>query len=231
MGELKNKMLQRMVLRNFSKRTIQIYLFHMKRFVAHYGKSPDLLGKEEIEEYLFSLYKQKASGSGIAQAYSAFKFFYCDCLERPWELDKIPRPKTERRLPIILSANEVKAILQNVGNIKHQMVLMSIYSAGLRLAEALHIKVKDIDNSRMQIRVEQGKGKRDRYTLLSINLLKRLREYYKIYKPQYWLFPGRDEKPLCSSTIQRAFHIAKKKQEYQNKRQSTHYAIALQPIY
>ncbi|MEE9215453.1 MAG: site-specific integrase [Thermodesulfobacteriota bacterium] len=231
MGKLKNKMLQRMVLKNFSKRTIQIYLFHMKRFVAHNGKSPDLLGKEEIEEYLYLLYKQKASSSGIAQAYSALKFFYYDCLERPWELDKIPRPKPEKRLPIILSANEVKAILQNVGNIKHQMVLMIIYSAGLRLAEALHIKVKDIDSSRMQIRVEQGKGKRDRYTLLSIKLLKRLREYYKIYKPQYWLFPGRDEKPLCSSTIQRAFHNAKKKQGYQKKQQSTHYAIALQPIY
>lgn len=110
------------------------------------------------------------------------------------------------------------------------MVLMIIYSAGLRLAEALHIKVKDIDSGRMQIRVEQGKGKRDRYTLLSIKLLKRLREYYKIYKPQYWLFPERDEKPLCSCAIQRAFHNAKKKQEYQNKRLSTHYAIAL-PVF
>jgi len=229
MGKLRNKMLQRMVLKNFSKRTIQIYLFHMKRYVAHYGKSPDLLGKDEIEEYLHSLYKQKASSSGIAQAYSALKFFYFDCLERPWELDKIPRPKTQKRLPVILSANEVKAILQNVGNIKHQAVLMTIYSAGLRLAEVLHVRVKDIDSSRMQIRVEQGKGRKDRYTLLSDIMLRRLRDYYKIYKPQYWLFPGRDEKPLCSSTIQRAFHIAKKKPELQNRRQYIHYAIALQP--
>lgn len=238
MGKLKNKMLQRMVLRNFSKRTIQIYIFHMKRFVSHYGKSPDLLGKNEIEEYLHSLYKHKSSSSGITQAYSALKFFYCDCLERPWELDKIPRPKAEKRLPIILSVNEVKAILQNVGNIKHQIVLMTIYSAGLRLSEALNLKIKDIDSGRMQIRVEQGKGKKDRYSLLSVTLLKRLREYYKLYlssikagHPPHWLFPGRDEKPLCCTTIQRVFQHSKKKQGYQNKQQYIHYAIVLQPIY
>ncbi len=230
MGKLKNKMLQRMVLRNFSKRTIQIYLFHMKRFVAHYGKSPDLLGKEEIEEYLFSLYKQKASGSGIVQAYSALKFFYSVCLERPWELDKIPRPKTEKKLPVVLSPDEVKSIFQCVNNTKYKIILMTIYSAGLRVSEALKLKIKDIDSKRMEIRIEQGKGKKDRYTLLSGVLLNKLREYYKQYRPVYWLFPGREGNPLCNSTIQRVFGRAKKKLILKKMQQYTHYGTVSRHI-
>lgn len=170
MGELKNKMLQRMVLKNFSKRTIQIYLFHMKRFIAHNDKSPDLLGKEEIEKYLFSLYKQKLSSSGITQAYSVLKFFYCDCLERPWEFDKIRRQKTEKRLPIVLSPGEVKSILHQVTDTKYKTILRTIYSAGLRLSEALNLKLKDIDSKRMWIRVEQGKGKKQVYYAFGCNI-------------------------------------------------------------
>jgi integrase len=108
---------------------------------------------------------------------------------------------------------------------------MTIYSAGLRLSEALNLKLKDIDSNRMGIRVEQGKGKKDRYTLLSDVILNKLREYYKEYKPVYWLFPGRGEEPVCSSTVQRVFGRAKKKRGYQKKQQYTHYAIVLQPIY
>ena len=131
MGELKEKMLRRMELKNFSKRTIQIYLYQMQRFVVHYGKSPEKLGKEEIEEYLHYLLREKTSGSGMAQAYSSLKFFYSDCLERPWELEKIPRPKTEKKLPVVLSKKEVKSLLESVLNYKHKTILMLIYSSGL----------------------------------------------------------------------------------------------------
>jgi integrase/recombinase XerD len=231
MGELREKMLRRMELKNFSKKTVKLYLYHAEKFVRYYGRSPANLGKEEIEKYLHFLITTKTSGSGMAQAYSALKFLYVVCLERPWELDKIPRPKTEKRLPTVLSPEEVKSILHHVKNRKNKIILMTIYSAGLRLSEALNLKIKDIDSSRMQIRVEQGKGKKDRYTLLSDVLLKNLRSYYKTYKPIYWLFPGREGKSLSKTTIQKAFGRAKKKQTSQKTRRFIHYDTASQLIY
>ncbi len=230
MGELRVKMQRRMELKNFSSKTVKIYLYHMDKYVRYYGTSPDKLGKEEIEKYLHFLITSKTSGSGMAQAYSALKFFYSDCLERPWELEKIPRPKIEKRLPVVLSPEEVKSILECIKDKKHRIILMTIYSAGLRLSEALNLKIKDIDSSRMEIRVEQAKGKKDRYTLLSKVLLKNLREYYKEYRPVYWLFPGRKGTPICNSTIQRVFGRAKKKPESIKTQQCTPCDIALQRI-
>ena len=202
----------------------------MEKYIRYYGKSPDKLGKEEIEKYLYHLLQSKTSGSGMAQAYSAIKFFYSVCLERPWELGKIPRPKTAKRLPVVLSMEEVKSIFSQVNNTKHTLILMTIYSSGLRLSEALNLKLKDIDSKRMEIRVEQGKGKKDRYTLLSDVILNKLREYYKKQKPSYWLFPGKNNKPICSSTIQRVFSKEKKKLRLKKKQQYTRYAIALPHI-
>ena len=203
----------------------------MKKYVKYYRKSPDKLGKEEIEKYLHFLLQSETSNSGMAQAYSSLKFFYSTCLERTWELDKIPRPKTVNKLPVVLCLEEVKEIFQNISNTKYQTALMIIYSAGLRLSEALNLKIKDIDSRRMEIRVEQGKGNKDRYTLLSDVMLKKLREYYKEYKPTYWLFTGKEEKPISSSTIQKVFGRAKKKQRLEKMQQYTHYAIALPHIY
>jgi len=203
----------------------------LQKYVRYYGKSPDKLGKEEIEKYLYSLLQSKTSSSGMAQAYSAIKFFYSDCLERAWELDKIPRPKIEKRLPVVLSQEEIKSIFQHVVNTKYKIALMLIYSAGLRLSEALHLRLTDIDSKRMEIRVEQGKGKKDRYTLLSNLILNKLREYYKEEKPSHWLFTGKNGNPICSSTIQRVFGKAKKKLRLAKKHQYTHYAIALQHIF
>ncbi len=231
MGELREKMLRRMELKNFSRKTIKIYLYHMEKYVRYYGKSPDRLGKEEIEKYLHFLFQSKISGSGMVQAYGSLKFFYSACLERPWELERIPRPKTEKRLPVVLSPEEVKSILQHTNDTKYKTILMTIYSAGLRLSEALNLRIKDIDSKRMAIRVEQGKGKKDRYTLLSNVLLKKLREYYREYKPVYWLFPGREDKPVCSTTIQRVFGRAKKKRTSQKTQQYTHYGIVLRHIF
>lgn len=227
MGELKEKMLRRMALRNFSRRTVKIYLYHMEKYVRYYGKSPDTLGKEEIEKYLHFLLQSKTSSSGMAQAYSALKYFYSDCLERAWELDKIPRPKTEKKLPVVLSLGEVKSIFNCTSNSKYKLILMIIYSAGLRLSEALNLKIRDIDSKRMEIRVEQGKGKKDRYTLLSELVLDKLREYYKQAKPTNWLFPGENEKPICTSTIQRVFSHSKKKQTLKKMQVYIHYGIAL----
>ena len=140
------------------------------------------------------------------------RFFYVEILHRQWHVDKIPRPKAEKKLPVVLSCDEVKRIFAEVSDFKHRMILMTIYSGGLRVSETANLKVSDIDSSRMQIRVDQGKGKKDRYTLLSERLLKDLRRYYMIYRPGEWLFPGRvDDKPISVSTIQNAFKQAKQR--------------------
>lgn len=230
MGELQEKMLRRMELKNYSKKTIQLYLYHMKKYVRYFGKSPARLGKEEIEKYLYYLYEQKTSRSAITQAYSALKFFYTICLERSWELDKVLRPRPSKKLPIVLSPLEVKNILKQVNNQKYKTILMIIYSSGLRLSEALNLKVKDIDGKRMQIRVEQGKGKKDRYTILSEIMLNKLREYYKKYKPSEWLFPGKNGKQLSKTTVQRLFVKAKKKRVSEKKQQYIHCGTVLPPI-
>lgn len=238
MGELKNKMVMKMELKNFSKRTIQIYLFHMKKLVRYYGKSPDLLGEAEVEKYLHSFYGNQKSISGLIQAYSSLKFFYTEVLGKGEVVEKILRPRTERKIPVVLSLSEVKRVIDNVKSYKSQTVLMTIYSAGLRLSEAINLKVKDIDSGRMEIRVEQGKGRKDRYTILSKVLLERLREYYKSYRPLYlqakgkkeYLFAGKEGKPMNGSTIQRAFNESKKKRALLKPLQFTPYGIALQLI-
>lgn len=231
MGAFKDQMVIKMELRNLSKRTIEVYLFHMKKFVSYYSQSPDRLGQTEVEKYLHSFYENKKSTSGLVQAYSSLKFFYKEVLGKGEVVGKILRPKTERKIPVVLSLAEVKRVIENVKNYKSQTVLMTIYSAGLRLNEALSLKIKDIDSDRMQIRVEQGKGRKDRYTLLSKVLLERLREYYKSYRPKENLFVGKEGKPLNDSTIQRAFNESKKKRESSKRLQFTLSGIALQHIY
>ncbi|HAY34157.1 MAG TPA: integrase [Bacteroidetes bacterium] len=230
MGALKEKMIMKMELKNFSRRTIQIYLFQMKKFVRYYGKSPDLLKQVDIEKYLHSFYLDKKSISNLVQAYSSLKFFYTEVLERREAVEKIPRPKTERKMPVVLSLEEVRKIIDNVKSYKSQTVLMTIYSAGLRLNEAISLKIRDIDSHRMTIRVEQGKGRKDRYSILSKVLLERLREYYRAYKPKEYLFAGKYEKPINSSTIQRAFNLSKKKRVSLNRQLFTPCDIVLQHI-
>jgi len=231
MGELQEKMLRRMTLKGYSQRTRTIYMHNMKKYVRYYGKSPEKLCKNNIEEYLHYMLSQKVSRSALVQAYSALKFFYSECLERPWELDKIPRIKLNKRLPVVLSRKEVKYIFDKVTRIRQKTILMLLYSTGLRLSEGLNLRIKDIDSSRMEIRVNQGKGKKDRYTLLSKKMLNQLRGYYKEYKPIYFLFPGKNNKPISSSTVQKSFNRAKKKQGLKRMQQYIHYDTVLQPIY
>ena len=135
-------------------------------------------------------------------------------------------------LPMVFSRDEVKLLFDAVDNLKHKMILMVTYSAGLRVNETAHLKVTDIDSKRMQIRVCQGKGRKDRYTLLSAKLLKHLQEYWLTYRPKEWLFPSRRvDTPIYDSTIQRVFRNAKKKPEYRKKHPFIPSATALQPIF
>lgn len=187
---------------------------YMKGYVHYYRKSPDEMGEEEIVNYLYYLKNEKkASYSGINIAYSAIKFFYAEVMGRQWDVKKIPRQRGEKRLPVVLSRQEVKSILEGVSNEKQRIALMTTYSAGLRISETTKLKVSDIDSSLMQIRIVQGKGRKDRYSILSARLVEELRKYYRKEKPKEWLFPGQDKNnPVHQSTLQRAFNLSKKKQ-------------------
>jgi integrase len=206
-------MLVNMRLRNLSPRTIKAYLWHVTEFTRYFGKAPDLLGEEEVRRYLqYLLDERKVSWSNMNIGYSALKFFYVNTLHRDWQVYKIPRPKGESRLPVVLSRRELQEMFSATSNRKHRMIFRTIYSAGLRLSEAASLKVHHIEGDSMRIRVEQGKGKKDRYTLLSETVLVELRDYWRVYRPSSWLFFGQSKgRPISVSTIQVAFRAAKKK--------------------
>ena len=211
MGALQDRMFANMRLRNLSPRTIEAYLRHVKAFTRYFGKAPDLLGEEEVRQYLqYLLDECKASWSKMNVGYSGLKFFYVETLHRDWQVAKIPRPKGE--LPVVLSREELDELFSVTSNSKHRVIFKTIYSAGLRLSEGSKLKPYHIESSGMRIRVEQGKGKKDRYTLLSSVVLAELRDYWRAYRPTDWLFFGNDKsRPISVSTIQVAFRAAKKK--------------------
>lgn len=213
MGKLKDQMVMEMELRNYSPRTVKGYLGHMVAFTRFLGKSPAEMGETEIRQYLHYLKTEKrVSWSNINVGYCALKFFYTKTLHRNWNVEHIPRPKAPKTLPNVLSRSEVGKIFDATENLKHRVILMTAYSGGLRVSEVAHLKISDIDSSRMVIRVDQGKGKKDRYTLLSEVLLKELRCYYRLWRPTTWLFPGKDrDKPIDVGSIQRVFKRAKEK--------------------
>ena len=207
MGRLRDRMIMDMELKNLSPRTIKTYLYWMKQFTVHYGKSPAQLGDEEIRDYLHYMLKtKKASQASMNQAYSALKFFYERTLQREWNSTKIPRSKIPKKLPVVLSQDEVRRIFSASKNLKHLAALMVIYSGGLRVGEVVKLKLSDIDKERMTIRIRQGKGAKDRYTILGERALEVLREYWHAYHPENWLFPGKKAGNYLSvSSIQCAF--------------------------
>ncbi len=213
MGALRDRMFANLRLRNLSPRTIKAYLWHVREFTRYFGKAPDLLGEEEVRQYLqYLLDERKVSWSNMNIGYSALKFFYVETLHRDWQVYKIPRPKGESRLPVVLSRRELKDLFSATCNLKHRVIFKTIYSAGLRLSEAANLKLHHIESDSMRVRVEQGKGKKDRYTLLSETVLVELRDYWRTCRPTDWLFFGSDKsRPISVSTIQVAFRTAKKK--------------------
>lgn len=216
MGSLKDRMREELKLRNLSPRTIKAYISNVEMFSKHFRKSPALMGEEEIREYLRYLREEKkVSWSSINVAHNAMRFFYTKTLKREYSIENIPRSKKEKKLPIVLSKTEVISILESCRNLKYKTILMTVYSTGCRLSEVTHLKVTDIDSKRMTVRIEQGKGKKDRYTSLSKKLLITLREYWRHYRPKGYLFTAYDKnRPLGVSVIQREFQDAKKKLAY-----------------
>jgi integrase/recombinase XerD len=230
MDDLRQRMVGVMNSRNFSPRTIKAYVWYVAQFAQMFRKSPTELAQQEIEMYLQRLRERATSWSMIRSAYSALKFLYVEVLQQPWTVEQPPKIKRERRLPVVLSGTEVVTLLDGVDNLKHRTILMTCYSAGLRVGEVVHLKVRDIDSKRMLIRVEQGKGRKDRYTLLSTTLLEQLRLYWQTYRPTEWLFPGYvRHRPLGERAVQHVFSVAKKKSVLPSRSPSTRSVTALQP--
>ena len=213
MGKLREQMKMDLKLKGYSPKTQAAYLGYMKNFVQYFGRSPAKMGEKEIREYLYHLVTERDLGdSSINSAYSALKFFYKTTLGRDWNVAKIPRRKPEKRLPVVLDGSEIKQLLAVTANLKHRALLMTTYSAGLRVSETAHLKVSDVDSKRMQLRVAQGKGKKDRYALLSSVTLNLLRDYWRQYRPFSWLFPGGSpDRPISTRSIQKIFEKAKRK--------------------
>jgi site-specific recombinase XerD len=223
MSSLRKKMIEDLRVRNYSPRTIDTYVRCVASFARHFGKSPDKLGPEHIRDYqLFLVESKRASWSLFNQTVCALRFFYKVSLGKKWVIGHIPFPRQEKRLPVIPSVRELKALFNAVGNVKHRTVLMTMYAAGLRISEAMNLQISDIDSDRRLVRIRQGKGKRDRYVPLSSTLLNILREYWKAYRPESWLFPGiSPDQPLSVSSVQRVCSIAQRKARL-SKRVTTH---------
>ncbi len=213
MAELKDKMIRDMQLRNFSPSTQESYVHAVNCLVKYYKKSPLEIGQQEIENYILYMRNDKGlSWNTCNVAISGIKFIYNVTLEDKALNYRMPEKKTIKRLPIVYSLNEVKQILYAHQNVKHRVLLMVTYSGGLRASETLNLKLGDIDSERMMIRIQQGKGNKDRYTLLSRTCLNELKYYYRDYKPQNWLFPSPyTNKPIDRSSLDKIFKRAKKK--------------------
>jgi site-specific recombinase XerD len=184
-------MLEDMQIRNFSENTQRSYLQQVSSFAQYYHRSPEQLGPEEIRAYQVHLTtERKLAPKSLCIIASALRFLFMVTLKREWVDAAIPVPKAPFTLPVILSGEEVAHFLESIASLKHRMILMTAYAAGLRVTEATRLKITDIDSQRMMIRVEQGKSRKDRYVMLSPLLLEFLRSYWRATRPEVWLFPG-----------------------------------------
>jgi integrase/recombinase XerD len=192
MGRLRDRMAEDLRLRNFSPATRRNYLIYARKFVAFFMRSPEELGEAEIRQFLLhQLEVKRLSYSTYRQIYAALKFLYTVTLQRPWEVDPIPFPRQrEWPLPVILSPDELAVLFQTFRRLKYRALFMSCYGAGLRINEACHLRVTDVDSKQMLIHVRHPKGGQERLTLLSAKLLEVLRAYWREHKSRLWLFPG-----------------------------------------
>lgn len=211
MSELRTKMQDFMELKGYSSQTVRNYIQAVAKYCEYYRKHPNELSSEHITNYLLFLKRERNMSSvSVNQAYSGLKIFYTQVLKREWD-NTIPRSRRINRLPHVLSREEVSAILEAKTNIKHRVLLKLLYSTGMRVSELCNLKLEDIDSKRMLVRINQGKGKKDRLTILSKHILTELREYYLFYRPRKWLFEGYYCKQYSTRSLQNVFKHAKKK--------------------
>ena len=211
MGALRTKMIEEMRLRNFSPRTEQSYVAAMVGLVRYYRRSPDQLTQDEIRSYLLHLQERGLSPSSRNVAISGMKFFYHQILD--WDEQKLflPPRKGSWRLPEVLSPKEVERLLYANSKLRDRCLLMTAYATGVRVSELVRLKVSDIDSQRMMVKVEQGKGKKDRYTILSERLLSELRSYWKEHRSPIWLYPNRKGGSISIDYVKRIYNWSKQK--------------------
>jgi len=192
MTPLRQRMTEDMQVRNLALNTQMSYVQQVSLFARHFDKSPEQLGPEDIRAYqVYLTNERKLSPGSVLIAVAALRFLYKVSLKRDWSFeDVIPAPKKPQKLPVVLSPEEVLQFLDCVAGTKHRAILTTCYAAGLRISEAVRLTVSDIDSARMVIRVDQGKGQKDRYVMLSPKLLEILRQWWRVEKPKPWLFPG-----------------------------------------
>jgi site-specific recombinase XerD len=213
MTSIRQRMTEDMQVRNLSPHTQVSYVQQVSLFARHFNKSPEVLGPEEIRTYQVYLTNEKKLAPGsILIAVAALRFLYKVTLKMNWTLEEIiPSPKKPQKLPIVPSPEEVLHFLGHVGSIKHRAILNTCYAAGLRISESVRLKPTDIDSQRMVIRVEQGKGQKDRYVMLSPKLLETLRSYWRALRPKGWLFPGDFAgQPISTSAVELACQKARR---------------------
>jgi integrase/recombinase XerD len=222
MSPLRRRMIEDMTIRKFAPKTQHDYVRRVKNFAAFLGRSPDTASFEDVRRYQLHL---AASGAGVPtlnQSVATLRFFFRITLKRHDILEHTHFIHEPRKLPVVLSPEEVARLLDAAPGLKYKAALSVAYGAGLRAAEVVSLKINDIDSERMVVRVEQGKGRKDRYVMLSPHLLALLRAWWKAARPQGWLFPGRDRvQPMTTRQLNRACHAAAQMAEI-NKRVSLH---------
>lgn len=213
MNTLREQMMEELQLRGLTPKTQKIYLREVSNYAKYFDKSPEELGEKELREYLLYLLNERKLAKGTYRFYyQGLKFLYKHTLKREDVVEKIRCPRGQKKLPVVLDLAEIKAMLSVIENLKHRALLTITYSAGLRVSEAAKLKVTDIDSKRMMVRVRQGKGGKDRYSILSQSALELLRRYWRQYRPKEWLFEGKEDGThVCYTAIRNIFVEAKKR--------------------
>jgi integrase/recombinase XerD len=214
MTELRRRMDDDMLARGLADRTRESYLWAVTGLAQYYHRSPDQISDSEIQAYLLHLLRDRQQAWSTCNiVVSGLRFFYHTTLKRDRTAFTIPSPRQSGALPVILSREEVQRLMTHARTLRHRTMLLTAYAAGLRLTEIVHLQVADIDSARMTIRVVQGKGGKDRYTVLAPRLLEALRTYWRAEHPRSWLFPARRDpaRPMDPSGLQKAYQRAKQR--------------------
>jgi integrase/recombinase XerD len=205
MGKMREAMVEEMKLRGLSAATIRAYTYAVQKLGSFHDRPVEKLGAQEIRAFLLHLTEEKKiAGASVNQAICAIKFFYREVLRRPVEIENVHFQRRRRKLPEVLTEAEVVQLIGATKSLKDRVIVMSMYAAGLRLRELIHLQIPDIDSKAMRLRVREAKGGKERNVILSTQLLDALRTYFKAYRPSHWLFyGGAKETQLHPRTVQR----------------------------